>query len=519
MHRLIRGDLLLAKMSPKTARRLLWQAAALLVLIAASFVWLYRDVRLGTSESVPARVHRRMVQFSQRMDNFLDPLVDDLRALRQMGRQGVLPMDQPGQCAAVIVPILQKPSLALNGFVLADTEGRELKWIKQDGRWQQVSSPYDIRTRPWFQDALKITDPNQVLSSGVYTFHTRQKPGVTMCAPYSVSGRQERYVIAFDVALSDFVQFLTSLDIEPQVRLFLLQDRRVADLTHYATLLHEQATEENFWKDLSEHDEVLTASVAAWIKQGARSGEPSSFTAAKEKWWAEFENRQSQESDLHLALLIPEQVLSTPVRRTILWVSGLAGGTLGVLVVYLGFVLYRQSRILHAAPRHAGLVDSDADALLQAIQEGESAQLEFKSTLRWNVRANKPGKEIEIACMKTMAAFLNSEGGVLLVGVEDDGNILGIESDNFPNDDKFLLHFNNLIKQHLGLECAPFIAFALKRVGDKGVLVVDCVQATAPVFVKQNNREDFYVRIGPGTRELATSEALSYIQSHFETAT
>jgi hypothetical protein len=418
----------------------------------------------------------------------------------------------------VILPILRKPSLPLNGFVLADTEGRELKWVVQDEKWQKVSSPYDIRTQPWFQDALRITDPNRILSSGVYTFHTRQKPGITVCAPYSVSGREERYVIAFDVALSDFVQFLTDLDVGLHARLLLFQGREVADLTHYAALLPEHATEE-FWKDVSDHDEVSASSLAAWIKAGARSGEAFSFAAGDQTWWAEFRKRQNQDADLQLALLIPEHVFLTPVRSTILWVSGLAGGTLAALVAYLGFVLYRQSRMLHAAPRHSGLVEDNPDALHQVIRDGEGARLEFKSTLRWNLHANKPGKEIEMACMKTVAAFLNSDGGVLLVGVEDSGRILGIEQDNFPNEDKFLLHFNNLVKQHLGLKCVPFIAFALKRVGDRSVLVVDCARATTPVFVKQGNREDFYVRVGPGTRELATSEALTYIQSHFAAPT
>ncbi|RKY12440.1 MAG: hypothetical protein DRP52_04650 [Planctomycetota bacterium] len=135
--------------------------------------------------------------------------------------------------------------------------------------------------------------------------------------------------------------------------------------------------------------------------------------------------------------------------------------------------------------------------------------------MRWNLRSNKPDKAMEIACMKTMAAFLNSEGGTLLVGVEDDGNIIGIDTDRFPNEDKFLLHFNNLINQHLGLESVGSFSFDAKHLDGGDILIVDCLPSTAPVYLRYDRREDFYVRVGPGTRSLTTSEALEYTRSRF----
>ena len=44
------------------------------------------------------------------------------------------------------------------------------------------------------------------------------------------------------------------------------------------------------------------------------------------------------------------------------------------------------------------------------------------------------------AALKTIAAFLNTEGGDLLIGVDDDRRVLGIEHDRLENDDKFLRH-------------------------------------------------------------------------------
>jgi CheY-like chemotaxis protein len=91
------------------------------------------------------------------------------------------------------------------------------------------------------------------------------------------------------------------------------------------------------------------------------------------------------------------------------------------------------------------------------INKGESDRVEFKSTLRWNLKKERSEKGIEKAWLKSLVAFLNTDGGVLLVGVGDDGDILGTAADQFDNDDKYLLHVNNCIQQHIGLECSSFI--------------------------------------------------------------
>jgi hypothetical protein len=74
----------------------------------------------------------------------------------------------------------------------------------------------------------------------------------------------------------------------------------------------------------------------------------------------------------------------------------------------------------------------------ELIKRGESKTLEFKSTLRWSLKENrKDDKGVTHAVLKTVAAFLNTEGGDLLIGVADDGSVVGIEHDQLDNDDKF----------------------------------------------------------------------------------
>ena len=118
---------------------------------------------------------------------------------------------------------------------------------------------------------------------------------------------------------------------------------------------------------------------------------------------------------------------------------------------------------------------------------------------------------IEKAWLKSVAAFLNSDGGTLLVGVADNGDILGIAADRFDNDDKCLLHVNNRIQQHIGLEHAGFIGYQLVPVDDKRVLLIECQPCPSPVFLKISKDEEFYIRVGPGSRCLSTSEVVAYV--------
>src|SRR5262249_22812592 len=72
----------------------------------------------------------------------------------------------------------------------------------------------------------------------------------------------------------------------------------------------------------------------------------------------------------------------------------------------------------------------------QLITAGESDQVEFKATLRINMHTGQKDARMETAVLKTIAGFLNTGGGRLIVGVRDDGTPLGIEADKFESEDK-----------------------------------------------------------------------------------
>lgn len=152
----------------------------------------------------------------------------------------------------------------------------------------------------------------------------------------------------------------------------------------------------------------------------------------------------------------------------------------------------------------------------EIIKRGEDNQTEFKSTLRWDLRQGIKNAAIEHASLKTMCAFLNSEGGDLLIGVRDDGSIEGIETDKFENDDRFMLHIWTLIKTCMGQEVVEWVKTSLQKFGDKTVCRVNCRKARKPIFLNQKGFEEaFFIRVGPSSNSLEISSALKYIEQHF----
>jgi putative two-component system response regulator len=157
--------------------------------------------------------------------------------------------------------------------------------------------------------------------------------------------------------------------------------------------------------------------------------------------------------------------------------------------------------------------DVTADTLKALILCGESGTLEFKSTLRHNLHSGKNDKAMENAVLKSIAGFLNSQGGHLMVGVDDAGIILGLKKDGFANQDRALLHLNALICEHLGSQVAPYVRSSLLEVDGNEVLSVQCISAPMPIFMNRAGTEAFYVRMGPASRQLSPSELLSHVQS------
>ena len=144
------------------------------------------------------------------------------------------------------------------------------------------------------------------------------------------------------------------------------------------------------------------------------------------------------------------------------------------------------------------------------ISGGETLTCEFKQTMRRNIRTSRNDKEIEKSVLKTIAGFLNSSGGHLIIGVTDDGVTVGLIQDGFDSIDKFQLHFNNIQRQ-LSSGHNGHIVVHTPEINGKQIFVVECDKANMEVYLN----EEFYIRRGPSTVKLPVPEAVDYIREYF----
>lgn len=153
------------------------------------------------------------------------------------------------------------------------------------------------------------------------------------------------------------------------------------------------------------------------------------------------------------------------------------------------------------------------------ISKGESNFLEFKSTLRFCMKNQKPEKYIEFNIVKTINAFLNSEGGTLVIGVDDTGEVLGLDNDlktfGEKGKDGFLLHFDNLINSYLGKEYQADINSMFHNIDGKDVFIVEVISSSKPVFLSKDGTKLFYVRNAASSQPYDMSEAFEYINKHW----
>lgn len=135
--------------------------------------------------------------------------------------------------------------------------------------------------------------------------------------------------------------------------------------------------------------------------------------------------------------------------------------------------------------------------------------------MRWNLKAEKKDTRITHAVLKTIAAFLNSDGGTLLIGVSDDGEVLGLVNDHFENQDKALLFLTNVIKSQLGELHMEHIHYQMEELENNQVLRVDVQAGTRPCYLVLEKFEHFYIRTGPSTTDLRLSKVYAYINERF----
>lgn len=221
------------------------------------------------------------------------------------------------------------------------------------------------------------------------------------------------------------------------------------------------------------------------------------------------QNADPLSSLIYVAILVKEILTGQVNQNNLLLFYAEIGAMIGLLSLWF----YQQ---LHKRLSHLDSLKSELDKdLASIIRQGEGPLLEFKSTLRWDLQEQRINRALEGVVMKTIAGFFNSHiGGTLLIGVSDNGEILGLQADyqslKKPNQDGFEQTLMTLISNNLGADLCPLAHVLFHVIDDKEVCRVIVSPANRPVFFQQGNDPKLFVRTGGGTRDLNIQEALEY---------
>jgi hypothetical protein len=162
-------------------------------------------------------------------------------------------------------------------------------------------------------------------------------------------------------------------------------------------------------------------------------------------------------------------------------------------------------------------VDSEVSLIQNLIADHENGYVEFKSSARWNNSTGGRDPALELAVLKTIAGFMNANGGTLLIGVDDDGKAVGLEKDfkvtQKGNQDAFTLWLGNFLIECIGTTAALNAVVSFESLDDRDVCLVSVRKSSSAVFInsqKSKIKDVFFVRMNNQTRVLSGKDLLDY---------
>ncbi|MDT0641932.1 ATP-binding protein [Zunongwangia sp. F363] len=189
----------------------------------------------------------------------------------------------------------------------------------------------------------------------------------------------------------------------------------------------------------------------------------------------------------------------------------LLGGFLGIVSGLFWINLKKKNELIGTQQR---LLVRDIEELIQA---GENKRVEFKSSIRYDYYRKSTNRDLEVIIAKTITGFMNAKGGKLIIGVDDDGNVLGLEKDyktlKHKNRDGYEREVFRIISTQLSHEACFSNHISFYSINEKDVCVVNIEPSNEPVYVNDEGNTTFYVRTGNATYPLSVKETVDYLKT------
>jgi hypothetical protein len=187
-------------------------------------------------------------------------------------------------------------------------------------------------------------------------------------------------------------------------------------------------------------------------------------------------------------------------------------------VVGVGFGVFTRNYLL-TSRAYQTLRAEQTNLVPEIVRRGENDQIEFKSSIRWDMKEDRINRGLEKVIAKTLAGFFNGEGGYLVIGVNDDGEPLGLDKDlstlRQADLDGYERTINDIVKKMLGGDLCSHIHTVFATLEGRQVAMVIVRPAPRAVYMEDGKSSVLYVRSGNSTRQLDVREALNYAKTRW----
>ncbi len=394
-------------------------------------------------------------------------------------------------------------------------------WKRLNNKLETVSEWTD--TYSFFLDNHKLTDIASQLEKNEYLWKTSKSTLVDNRDLLSsifetVNNDNERIIVGLIFSTKEISKhFRAVLKFEnPLVSIITTNNEIVTPII---------TTDSSVVSAYNELNPKIEELIHNWGKSENRSAHSFSFEMFNQIYWSRIEDINKNVGVGGFTVTISAVDLSETERKQeliYLYISLI----LLVITIVLALIFFVKKKTGNKSLINNELPALSDDEILNMIRKGETEFVEFKSSIRWDYREEKVNRILEDVILKTIAAFANAKGGTLLVGVNDDLEILGLDKDfstlKKQDADYFELHTRKLINNKYGIAFSnENILMKFPEFDGKIICSIQIKASSKPVFLKTKNKqgneiEKFYVRSGNASQEISSmKEVNEYIIVRF----
>lgn len=479
-------------------------------------------------------------EVNQMMEGCLKPTTDLLSTVNKWYDNDLISIDNDENFASILIPILsQYPQM--NGFIMLDSQEQLFMVIKNDLNWRSYTIKNSIVSIDQ-DNSCKITDFDQngkMLSSymkiipqdlrDIIEFPDNHLENYEKKISWEVAranqaidlrrivfsqqwfGKRKVIKASISFRLTDVISKFSSIPFSEHFQIFMTNQ-----LGEQINIFSGSKVPEDIVKDSEK------AINKDWNERGKKLSSPVRLADLGLLYYIQ---PFSGDTSLYLGIILYEQLMKERVTSSLSIFN-----TISFIITGIGLVMFFISiTISRKEEKQLGInsLPKNEEEWKKLISNGENENLEFKSSMRWDMVKECKNTVLENVIIKTIGAFSNSEGGILAIGIDDNGTVLGLEKDystlQKQNKDGFELHLRELLNGACGISnTAKNIKMEFPILDEKEICVVIVYPSSSPVYTKivdpkKGKTEKFYIRSGNSSRELEQiSDVTGYIMSHFK---